>query len=216
LISIIIYQSNTTEILKDTTQNLSSQKQEKCKEQPKEEIIERVISKSSDETQLTDNEAVSKAKKSLTLSREDKNGVTIKWSTEIDKEVRFIATISKNEITDKKVFKFQIPKSLEEEIVEQVSKNLTPSSIKVDNESLDFVTTDLNLPTEGADSTFITWSSSNKNAISDKGKVVRPSFNKDDEIVTLTATITRDGVETSKEFTVTVMADESEIREVKE
>jgi len=211
LISIIIYQNNTEkEIVKVKT--ISQQKIEKCKE-TKREIIE-----IDEEEELTDQEAILRAKETLKLSRIDKNGVSIKWSIDTNEsDIKLVATLSKNSIRDKKFFRFKIPKisNKDESDVKQIVKKITPDFIKVDNESLEEVTSNLNLPEIGIDGSKIVWQSDNPNVVSNKGVVVRPSFNKDEIEVTLTAIITKDGEEIEKKFSIIVLPDESEIREVK-
>jgi len=219
LISIIIYQSNTIEILKDTTQNLSSQKVEKCQEQEHKEIVKEVIDNHINENQLTDQEAVSNTKKSLELTRIDKDGVSIRWSIDtkdMDNNIRLIATVSKNDNQDRKVFNFKIDKPSNQDEVNKISKRLTADFIKLENESLDEVTSNLNLPEMGIDGSKIIWKSDNQNVVSNKGVIVRPSFNKDEVTVILIATITQNGEEIEKEFTITVLPDESEIREIRD
>jgi hypothetical protein len=207
----MIYQNNTEkEIVKVKT--ISQQKIEKCKE-TKREIIE-----IDEEEELTDQEAILKAKETLKLSRVDKNGVSIKWSIDTNEsDIKLVATLSKNSIRDKKFFRFKIPKisNKDESDVEQIVKKITPDFIKVNNESLEEVTSNLNLPEIGMDGSKIVWKSDNPNVVSNKGVVVRPSFNKDEIEVTLTAIITKDGEEIEKKFSIIVLPDESEIREVK-
>jgi len=220
LISIIIYQNSIKEELANNiTQNISYQKVEKCNKQENKEIVEdTIVDNYIDENQLTDQEALLETKKSLTLSRIDKNKVLIEWSIDtknIDNNIKLIATFSKNNLEDRKVFKFKIPKAPIQNKVEETVKTLTDDFIKVDNESLDEVTSNLNLPEIGVDGSKIVWQSDNLNVITNKGVVIRPSFNKDEETVTLRAIISKDGEEIEKEFSITVMPDESEIREIK-
>ena len=220
LISILIYQNSTKEELsKNVTQNLSSQNIEKCKEQEDKEIVEKVIDNHINENQLTDQEALLKTKKSLKLSRVDNNEVLIEWSIDtknIDNDIRLVATLSKNDLEDKKVFKFKIAKTPTQSMINETVKNLTADFIKVENESLEEVRSNLSLPQMGMDGSKITWKSDNPNIVSNRGVVIRPSFNQEEVIVTLTATVNQDGREENKEFSITVMPDESEIREVKE
>jgi len=215
LILIIIYQDNTKkEIPKETIKTVIHQKVEKCQEQKDEESLE-----VENKIELTDQEAISETKESLKLSRVDRNGVSIVWSIDTnntDEYIKLIALLSKNNIQDKKVFKFKVTQSKEKKETEnEIAKKLTPDFIKLDNESLDEVTSNLNLPEIGADGSKIVWQSDNPNIVTNKGVVIHPSFNKDEETVTLRATIYKDGEEIEKEFSITVMPDESEIREVK-
>jgi hypothetical protein len=224
LILIIIYQNDTKkEIAKVKTQNISTKKVEQCKEKLPESV-EVIIDNFSKKIELSDQEALLKSKTNLKLSRVDENGVSIIWSIDaenFDKYISLIASLSKNDVEDKKVFKFNITKpssqTKQNDIKNDIKSRLIDNFIKVDNESLDEVTSNLNLPEIGTDGSRIIWKSSNPNIVSSKGIVVRPSFNRDEVEVTLTAIISNSGggEEVEKEFSITVMPDESEIREVK-
>jgi hypothetical protein len=208
LILVIIYQNN---IEKEIV------KVEKCKEKITKNI-DVIVDNSSEKIELSDPEALLKSKTNLKLSRVDENGVSIIWSIDaenFDKHIGLIASLSKNDVKDKKVFKFSITKPSSQTKHNDIKSSLVEDFIKVDNESLDEVTSNLNLPEIGTDGSRIIWKSSNPNIVSSKGIVVRPSFNRDEVEVTLTATISNSGEEVEKEFSITVMPDESEIREVK-
>ncbi len=71
--------------------------------------------------------------------------------------------------------------------------------------SIDAVRSDLTLPTEGLRGTTIVWQSSNERIISVDGSVARPEGDTN-EVVILTATISRGGASTTKEFSVTVLS----------
>jgi len=73
---------------------------------------------------------------------------------------------------------------------------------------LSAVTADLTLPTTQDEAT-VTWASSNTNVITNDGQVTRPVAGQPDAAVTLTATITVGEVSDTKEFTVTVKAEEA-------
>lgn len=70
--------------------------------------------------------------------------------------------------------------------------------IKADTE------TDLDLPKSGLNGTSISWSSNMPDVIDNDGKVIRPSWNDYDKVVTLTATISKNNESVTKEFEVTV------------
>jgi arabinan endo-1,5-alpha-L-arabinosidase len=63
---------------------------------------------------------------------------------------------------------------------------------------------DLELPQTGAYASVIEWQSSNPAVLSASGEVNRPASHEQDAIVTLTATLTLDGFQASREFQVTV------------
>ena len=69
------------------------------------------------------------------------------------------------------------------------------------------VTANLALPTSGRNGSTITWSSSNTSVVGNDGKVIRPSSGQPDATVRLTATLSRSGVQDTKTFTATVLAD---------
>lgn len=64
----------------------------------------------------------------------------------------------------------------------------------------------LDLPTRGTRATLIVWSSSDPAVIQADGTVIRPNVGEGDRIVTLTATMTLNGVTTRRDFQVTVPA----------
>lgn len=64
----------------------------------------------------------------------------------------------------------------------------------------------LGLPTRGTRATSIVWTSSDPAVIQPDGTVIRPNVGEGDRIVTLTATMTLNGVTTRREFQVTVPA----------
>ncbi|MBD8057482.1 Ig-like domain repeat protein [Cellulomonas sp. JH27-2] len=68
------------------------------------------------------------------------------------------------------------------------------------------VTSSLTLPTTGAHGTTVSWASSNPDVVSAAGVVTRPSAATGDTDVTLTATVTRAGVSTTRALAVTVLA----------
>lgn len=67
------------------------------------------------------------------------------------------------------------------------------------------VTEDVTLPTSGQNQSAITWASSNPAIVSDAGKVTRPAEGTAPAEVTLTATVSRNGVSTTRAFPVTVL-----------
>ena len=84
----------------------------------------------------------------------------------------------------------------DEELVEQVKNNLELGDTSK-------VISNLTLPTEGYRNTEIKWQSTHPEIVSENGAVSRPTDA--DATVTLTATITKGGFTTTKEFTVVVL-----------
>lgn len=68
------------------------------------------------------------------------------------------------------------------------------------------VTADLNLPLELSNGVKVTWESSDKDVVSNDGKVTRPEIGQEDKTVTLTATLTLNELTATKNFQVTVLA----------
>ncbi|MCJ8007516.1 lipocalin-like domain-containing protein [Lederbergia wuyishanensis] len=88
----------------------------------------------------------------------------------------------------------------DEEIVEIVKNQL-------DLGDTNAVISNLELPTEGARGTEISWHSSNPEIISEQGIVNRPAVGEENATVTLTATVTKGGATATKTFTVIVLAE---------
>lgn len=124
-------------------------------------------------------------------------------------EVTVTATVTKGEVTKEKSFTFRILQILDnaQEAVEAEMENLTLSSWN--NDPLDAVITSLDLRTQGLYGTDISWSSSNTAVIENSGRVIRPRSDKQNETVTMTATITMGSIAKSKTFEVTVLKDEA-------
>ncbi|MEA4920342.1 MAG: immunoglobulin-like domain-containing protein [Clostridiaceae bacterium] len=70
----------------------------------------------------------------------------------------------------------------------------------------DHVTRDVSLPVSGESGSLVTWSSSNGAVITDNGAVTRPTAGSDDAEVTLTATISKNGIVSTKTFALTLIA----------
>ncbi|MFP5106335.1 family 43 glycosylhydrolase [Neobacillus sp. C211] len=100
-----------------------------------------------------------------------------------------------------------------EEIQQVVSESMTDQeavgkiagTLSVDDTSK--VIQDLKLPVTADNGVSISWKSDSPSVISDTGVVTRPAKDQKDASVTLTATISRNGYSETKNFTVTVLAD---------
>jgi len=160
----------------------------------------------------------------LTLPTTGVNGTTITWvssngaaisvdgtinrpaKTANDVNVTLTATITKNGAQEIKTFTVNVLKLTTFNDAESVAAD--KASLNVDfglGDTAAGVTQNLTLLTEGANGTTITWSSNNETVIATNGTVNRPAKTASDEIVTLTATITKNGVSQTKEFTVNVL-----------
>ena len=78
------------------------------------------------------------------------------------------------------------------------------------DEKMDAITKNITLPTTGNNGVQVTWSSSNPDVISTTGVVTRPAMDAEDATVTLTATLSYEGLTDTKEFTVKVLKEFSE------
>ena len=74
------------------------------------------------------------------------------------------------------------------------------------NDSVAMVTQGLTLITAGDKDVSISWASSNPSVVTNAGVVTRPAFGQPNAIVTLTATITKDGITETKTFEISVTA----------
>jgi len=104
--------------------------------------------------------------------------------------------------------------------VQELYQNLKGNQLEKDKEALSLgdisaVTENLNLPSKGEYGSIITWSSSNKDIISDTGVVKRPSYAEGNKTVVLTATISDGTNILTKEFVVTVLRKPSDLETVK-
>ena len=68
------------------------------------------------------------------------------------------------------------------------------------------VTQDVTLSTNGADGVEIRWSSTDSNVIAPNGEVTPPVFGEPDAMVSLTATLSKEGATAMKPFELTVLA----------
>jgi arabinan endo-1,5-alpha-L-arabinosidase len=92
----------------------------------------------------------------------------------------------------------------------KLEKRTTKQALKDVSDSLSLPDTikagTLELPTRGTRATTIVWSSSDPAVIQADGTVIRPNVGEGDRLVTLTATMTLNGVTTRRTFQVTVPA----------
>ncbi len=92
------------------------------------------------------------------------------------------------------------------EAVAETVALLTAESILNGNTALDQITKNLYLPPEGSYGSRIVWESSDPLLVSSLGEVSQPSFTEGNKSMTLTARISRAGVEAVKEFSLTIIA----------
>jgi len=159
---------------------------------------------------------------SITLPTTGDNGTTIIWTSSLpaiiavdgtvtrpsyisgDATVTLTATITKNGVSETKTFTVTVKKS-PQSAAEAVTEDTTNLAIAYSGtDSNGSVTQNISLPASGSNGTTITWSSSNTAVIATDGTVTRPAFTSGDATVTLSATITKNGVSETKIFTLTV------------
>jgi hypothetical protein len=167
-------------------------------------------------------DTASSVTQNVTLSETGTDGTTVSWSsgntaviaadgtvtrpsyTAGNTTVALTATISKNGTTGTKTFTLTVVKLVQTN-AEAVTAAKEALSVGFGgSEAASSVTQSLTLPTIGADGTTITWSSSDPAVIATDGTVTRPSYSAGDATVTLTATISKDGVTEMKTFKMTV------------
>ncbi|WP_338325839.1 immunoglobulin-like domain-containing protein, partial [Paenibacillus luteus] len=160
----------------------------------------------------------------LSLPEAGANGTEINWSstdstviaedgtvtrpakTASDVIVTLTATVTKGNQQETKTFKVNVLKLTtftDKESVETDTASLNVGFVPGDSAA--GVTQNLSLPVAGANGTEISWSSTDTTVIATNGTVNRPVKTASDVIVTLTATITKDGEQKTKEFKVNVL-----------
>ncbi|MFC0212719.1 immunoglobulin-like domain-containing protein [Paenibacillus chartarius] len=119
--------------------------------------------------------------------------------------VTLTAEITKNGATEYKDFVLKVlKKSISDSEALTNGKEALEIGYSV-GDSAASVTQLLTLPTTSADGTTVTWSSSNNEVVKSDGTVIRPLFTTGDTRVTLTATVTKNGISSDKVFTVNVL-----------
>lgn len=95
------------------------------------------------------------------------------------------------------------------------AEDTSTAAAQADREALSLgdtsgVVASLSLPATGPSGTTITWSSSNPAVVGNDGVVHRPAYGEPTGTATLTATVTRGTVSRTKEFVITVLAEEQD------
>ncbi|VBB44751.1 Glycosyl hydrolase, family 43 (fragment) [uncultured Paludibacter sp.] len=86
--------------------------------------------------------------------------------------------------------------------------------VRLDLDDVSAVVSDINLPATGFGNTDIQWSSSNSAVISSSGVVMRPEYGSENNVVTLTATVSLNFISKTKTFDVTVLPSLSDAQSV--
>ncbi|NLV17789.1 MAG: hypothetical protein GXY50_11390 [Syntrophomonadaceae bacterium] len=125
-----------------------------------------------------------------------------------DQVVFLTATIRKGAATDQKTFVVVVLAQTDPDIsdVEGARAALTFDTIKGSNTAANNIVSNLNLGTIGANGTTISWTSNQPAYIATNGTVTRPAQGSSDQVVTLTATITKGAASGTRTFNLTVKA----------
>jgi hypothetical protein len=107
-------------------------------------------------------------------------------------------SLSSTEVTTLAASKAGLDSAL---VVQQVADAKTQLNLS----GLNAVIANLTLPADGGNSIVISWSSSKTASISNTGVVTRPASGSDTAVVVLTATLTKNGVTATKQFTAKVV-----------
>ncbi len=106
--------------------------------------------------------------------------------------------LSANEIATLAASRNGLDSALFVQLVSDAKTQLTLSGLNT-------VKSNLTLPTDGGNNICISWASSNNSVISTSGVVNRPLVGSDTVTVTLTATLSKNGITATKQFTATVI-----------
>jgi hypothetical protein len=128
--------------------------------------------------------------------------VTRPWMTEGNQTVTIKATLTLDEQALIKVFEVTVLAA--DALNDQEKVDADTAALFVEEGA---VYDDLVLPTSGPNGTTITWSSNDTDYISDDGVVTRPAPGSGDKVVVLTATVTLNGISSTKEFEFRVVED---------
>ncbi|WP_020617886.1 immunoglobulin-like domain-containing protein [Paenibacillus daejeonensis] len=125
---------------------------------------------------------------------------------EKDIVVILTAHISRGDVMETKTFEVQVLRTIQtaQEAVDAAKAALMLELATGD--TAETIKGSIRLPLTGTDGTSVTWTSSDETLISADGVVRRPSASEGNRTVTMTATITKDGVTETKTFELTILA----------
>lgn len=115
------------------------------------------------------------------------------WDPRIETLVPTFTALSNQGVS---LWGLQLLAKSNDEVVDAISTDL--------NLPANFKGTALNLPTTGARGASISWQSGNAEVIATNGAVTRPNVGEGDANITLTATISRQGIDSVESFNVTI------------
>lgn len=120
--------------------------------------------------------------------------------------VTLTATINKyDESKDKHFELIVIQKVQTDQEAVQAAADALVMSVILNGQQPDHIEKKLNLPKSGVNRTNIRWTSSNRNVIHTSGKIIRPDYSEGDQLVTLTATFSKNEFTITKTFELIVI-----------
>lgn len=171
---------------------------------------------------LNENKDLENVVTTLGLSSTGPNGSSINWISnndhinmtngtvilpspeEGDQQAILTATLTKGSITETEIFNVTI--KVPDESIVLVDSQLLAEQLLNGNMDVDNITGNLSMPETGQYGSLISWISDKEDIIALNGNVVGPSFTKGDQVVTVTATISKNLAKTTEIFTLTVKA----------
>ena len=181
-----------------------------------------------------DNTSESNIKSDLDLINAASNGVAISWKSSAaavvsnaglvsrptpetgDQAINLTATFTQGQVSVDKVFELVVKAKVDvEAAIASTLRDLSQETLLGNNTSPDEVRTNLDLPSTVGEFG-LTWASSNEAVIDPTGVVARPVVGEEDKIVTLTAKLSFEDFDKTKEFKFKVLAEVDARQEVLE
>lgn len=201
----------------------------KAQPDPDISIVEQAVNALTFDVIKGSNTHTSNITSDLNLIADGGNGTSISWSSNkpatiaadgtvtrpaegaSDESVTLTATISKGTVTRTRTFYLTVKALVDTDAqdVADAKAALIFDTIKGSNTVADNIVSNLSLTTSGTNGTIINWASDKPGYIAVDGTVTRPAQGAADEVVTLTATITKGTASDTKAFTLTVSASPS-------
>ena len=132
--------------------------------------------------------------------------VTRPHFTNGDQRVVLTATLSKGMVTRAKPFTLTVL-ALPDENITAVSNARDALQIDLRTQNANAVTNDIGLTNLGTGGVMVSWASSDASSIATDGRVTRPVFGQSDQMITLTAILSKGAVTKTKIFSLTVLAE---------
>ena len=123
-----------------------------------------------------------------------------------DQRVVLTATLSKGMVTRAKTFTLTVL-ALPDENIAAVSNARDALQIDLRTQNANAVTNDIGLTNLGTGDVMVSWTSSDTSSIATNGMVTRPVFGRSNQVITLTAILSKGAVTKTKIFSLTVLAE---------